>query len=197
MRRPFVQALLGAIVGGLLVLSLPAIADVATRAAEGNADKLDGFHANALNRGVGTSSFANFCAAAGCDPSADYPIATAEIRAPKAGWLMITGGADVRLVETRSISQECYFTVDGLESAVGPTDSYTNGPGPDQDCRLSEMREVPKGDHTVRLWVRFTNGTGAGAAQGDFFASYPHLEIQYIPFDGDGKKSKCTELPCP
>ena len=187
MKRPFVQLLLAAVLGSLLTLSLPAIAEVATRAASGNADKVDGNHANVLSRVA--YSQPDDVLINGRDWTT---LTSAHITTPKAGWLIISAGYEFRGDHESFGQYTCHVQINPPSVGGGGGGETIVGDGFQAErCEAFYVLEVPEGVYEVQLGAQ-ANGTFEV-----WFAQDIYVVVDYVRFDSDGKKSKCTEFPCP
>jgi hypothetical protein len=141
-----------------------------------NANKLNGYRANQLNRVA--VSYKNNNSVIG--DGGTHTIRQVNITAPKAGYLVMTASTDGFLTSGTTGSGDCWLALGGHE--ITSTDrtedyDYTVNAG-ESDCVTNVAWPVKAGLHTVA----FVGDPSAGVIFDE-----STLVVQYVPFNGAGK----------
>ena len=156
--------------GAILIAAAPALGGLQSTQFARNADKVDGFHANHIARAAGAGV-------------ADYPshvgngiIVQTKIRAPRAGYLLITANADAYNPSTY-VYPVGYIAVNGsiVPWSVMYIDLYDTT---EADLATSAMGSVYPGTYTVTLAVDNADSYTMFAAS--------NLQVQFVPFGPNG-----------
>jgi hypothetical protein len=140
-----------------------------------NADKIDGYSSAQLIRmAFGASSNA---------PDANGNAVTADIHAPRAGWLVMSGSIDAN--GTTEDLYTCRLQVDGVTAPGTIRGSKVDDGGGEhtdndaENCSTTGAMQVAAGSHTVALLMADRNSAAFLEAS---------VWALYVPFDGDGTK---------
>jgi hypothetical protein len=148
-----------------------------------NADKLNGYPANALTR-VATSHRANDSIVG---DGSTHIIRKVSIKAPRAGFLVVTASTDGYLTTGATGYANCWVTLDGtkIESSERSASYYDSGAGEntESDCVTNTAWQVKAGKHSVR----FSGDPNTGVIFDE-----STLTVQYVPFNGSGIPPKAV-----
>ncbi len=153
--------------------------DSGTKVQKLNADRVDGWSAHQLLR-VAFANSDNL-------PSVEGDVLSVQIKAPRDGFLVISGGVNGSSVSTTGSYMWCNFELDGQEIvaserlisnksfvASGDTETIFSF------CESSVTVPVSAGTHSVNLHWETTNPNPS--------PKEATLTALYVPFDGDGKR---------
>ncbi len=146
-----------------------------------NADRLQGYPANGLTRVAQSHKSNNSVIGDGTD----RVIRKVGIKAPRAGYLVVTASTDGYLDTGATGYANCWIELDGskLTSTERSQNYYDSGAGEntEQDCATNVAWPVKAGKHTVR----FTGDPTTGVIYDE-----STLTVQYAPFNGAGAVPK-------
>lgn len=111
--------------------------------------------------------------------SPEGDIVTADIVAPKPGWLIISGNLHARDVVNRLF--QCLIRVDGLSVNGSNQEEQIVGTNQRTTCGTTTVKQVDAGQHTVAL---FAGPVFGGQDPPQFFNAT--VWALYVPFDGNG-----------
>ena len=145
-----------------------------------NADKVDGYHANQLTRASRAVSNGVPLRARRGDSGT---VLTADISAPKKGFLVISASSDVWapnfLRGGTQFSYDCWIGMDeGYLNASVRTSQVDPSADGEDNCATNIAWPVASGQHEVRL--EYDTG-------GTVIFDESALDVVYVPFNGTGK----------
>lgn len=159
------------------VTALVAAGGTAAAARLINADRLNGYPANALNRVAASHKDNNSISGDG----STHIIRKVSIKAPKNGYLVITASTDGYLSTGSSGYANCWIELDGTElsSSERSQEYYDTGSNEndESDCATNVGWPVKAGKHSVRFKGDPTTGV---------IYDESSLTVQFVPFNGAG-----------
>ena len=164
-----------------LVTAAIAAGGTAAAAALINADRLQGYPANGLTRVAQSHKSNNSVIGDGTD----RVIRKVGIKAPKAGYLIVTASTDGYLSTGTTGYANCWIELDGskLTSTERSQNYYDSGAGEntEQDCATNVAWPVKAGKHSVHF---------VGDPETGVIYDESTLTVQFVPFNGAGAVPK-------